>query len=94
MAARRESLPTGVARTSPGDTRLSAMLSDLRALWKACKLELKKASLHSDKPGVYWLHGNTGARCVCVNAKDECLPLGAAAANVRTALQSDWSTGA
>ncbi len=64
MAVHHESLQIGVARTSPGNTRVSAMLYDLSRLWKACEVALKKASLQNDKPGVYWPHGNRGARCV------------------------------
>ena len=52
------------ARTSPGDTRLSATLSDLRMVWKASEVASKKAHLQNDKLGVCWPHGNTGASCV------------------------------
>lgn len=64
MAVPGESLPTGVAHTSPGVTRLSTMLSDLSNLWKACVVASKKARLQIDKLGVCWPHRNTGASCV------------------------------
>ena len=64
MAVHGESLPTGMVHTSPGVTRLSAVLSDFSNVWNRCEVASKKAHLQDDKLGVCWPHGNTGASCV------------------------------
>ena len=64
MAVHGESLPTGAAHTSPGVTRLSAMLSDFSNVWNSCEVASKKAHLQNDKHGICWPHRNTSANCV------------------------------
>ena len=73
MAVHRDCLPTGVAHTSPGNTRVSILLYDFSRVWKACEVALKKASLQSDKPDLYWPHGDRGARCVSMHRMDASL---------------------
>jgi len=63
MAVRGESLQTGVAHTSPGVTRLLAMLSDFSNVWNSCEVASKRAHLQNDKLGVCWPQTNTGASC-------------------------------
>ncbi len=72
MAVHGESLPTGVAHTSPGDTRLTAMLSDFSNVWNSCEVASRKPTCKMTSLASV---GHMENRCgLCVNAQNASLP--------------------